>query len=62
LAEIAGDAAVIVDPEDVDAMRERLRRLLTESILRDDLRKRGTKQASVFSWERTATLVMSAIR
>lgn len=62
LAEVAGDAAVIVDPEDVDAIREGLQRLLTENMLRDDLRKRGTRQASVFSWERTATLLMKAMQ
>ncbi len=60
LTEVAGDAAVFVDPEDVSSIAEGLGRLLTDAGLRSLLRQRGPIQAGQFSWERTADLFLSA--
>ncbi|HET90218.1 MAG TPA: glycosyltransferase family 1 protein [Chloroflexi bacterium] len=54
LPEAAGDAAMLVDPLDVDALAEGLQRLLTDAALRDDLRERGLIHASRFTWQRAA--------
>jgi glycosyltransferase involved in cell wall biosynthesis len=54
LPEVVGDAALTLDPTDVDALREGLRRLLADVELRDDLRQRGIQRAAAFSWERAA--------
>ena len=54
LPEVAGDAALIVDPHDAIALSEAIYRVLTDRELRDDLRKRGLRRASGFSWRRTA--------
>jgi glycosyltransferase involved in cell wall biosynthesis len=54
LPEVAGDAALTVDPTDVDAISTSLRRLLNDGALRDDLRRRGVQRARAFSWRRTA--------
>lgn len=54
LPEVVGDAGVMVDPDDVDAMREGLRRLLEDRAFADDLRQRGLLRAGTFSWDRCA--------
>jgi glycosyltransferase involved in cell wall biosynthesis len=52
--EVAGDAALLVDPRSVDEIREGLRRLLTDAALRDELSRRGRARAANFSWRRAA--------
>jgi alpha-1,3-rhamnosyl/mannosyltransferase len=54
MPEIAGDAAVLVDPYDVDDIQKALLRLTTEPALRDDLKRRGLQRAREFSWDRCA--------
>jgi glycosyltransferase involved in cell wall biosynthesis len=54
LPEIIGDAGLLVDPSDVDAIAEGLCRLVQDSSLRDDLRRRGLARAKEFSWDETA--------
>jgi len=51
LPEVAGDAAVIVDPYDVQAMTRGLRALDADDAMRDDLVRRGLVQAAKFSVE-----------
>jgi glycosyltransferase involved in cell wall biosynthesis len=54
LAEVAGDAAMLVDPEDTEAIAEGLRALMENVVLREDLAAKGRQRASAFSWERAA--------
>ncbi|MBN1679051.1 MAG: glycosyltransferase family 4 protein [Anaerolineae bacterium] len=54
MPEVAGDATLLIDPYDVDALAGALRRLLSDSGLRDDLAERGFKQAAKFTWEQSA--------
>lgn len=54
LPEIAGDAALLVDPADTGAITAGLRRILCEPQLSAELRRRGREQAARFSWERAA--------
>jgi glycosyltransferase involved in cell wall biosynthesis len=53
-AEVAGDAALVVDPRDTDALAEAIRRVARDAALRGDLRARGLERARHFSWQRTA--------
>jgi glycosyltransferase involved in cell wall biosynthesis len=53
LPEVAGDAAVLVDPYDATAIKEGIQRVLTDPALRDDLRRKGLQRAREFSWERS---------
>ncbi len=62
LPEVVGDAALLVDPTSVDAIREGLRRLLSDSDLRADLRTRGIQRAAQFSWERAAQETLAIYR
>jgi glycosyltransferase involved in cell wall biosynthesis len=54
MPEIAGDAAMLIDPYDVEAIKSGLLRLATDSTLRRDLSNRGIERAKEFSWERCA--------
>lgn len=54
LAEVAGDAARLVDPTDVASIRRGLEEVLSDPELRTRLVSRGRGRAAEFSWERTA--------
>ena len=54
LPEVAGDAALLVDPRDTEAIAAALGRLLTDDGLRERLRAAGPRRAAGFSWARTA--------
>jgi len=62
LPEVAGDAALLFDPLDVDAMRDAVDRLLGDGPLRGELVARGRERASWFSWERTAAGTVASYR
>lgn len=51
LPEVAGEAAVRVDPRDDEAIAEGVLRLLTDEALRADLRARGLERVTRFTWE-----------
>lgn len=52
LPEVAGDAALLVDPYDTDAIRDAIRTLDADADLRAELAARGRAQATNFSPER----------
>ena len=54
LPEVVGDAAVLVNPENVFDIARGIREVLLDPGLREDLVRRGREQAAQFSWERTA--------
>ena len=51
LPEVAGDAAVLVDPYDPEAIADGIHRVLTNDQLRQELRQKGLARARQFSWE-----------
>lgn len=54
MPEVAGDAALLVDPYDVAALSVALGQLLSEPDLRAELVARGKRQVAQFTWQRTA--------
>jgi len=54
LPEIAGEAALVVDPDDAAALSSALARVWRDPGLRAALRKKGLARATEFSWERCA--------
>lgn len=54
MPEVAGDAALLIDPLDVDMMADCLTRVAVDSALRADLVAKGREQCRKFSWDRTA--------
>jgi len=57
LPEVAGDAAVLVDPYDPQAIADGIYRVLTDADLRRDLRRKGVARAGMFSWEQSVRRV-----
>jgi glycosyltransferase involved in cell wall biosynthesis len=54
IPEVAGEAALLVDPRDVEQLCDAMERLLRDKRLQAALRKRGLERAQGFSWERAA--------
>lgn len=61
-AEVAGDAGVLVDPLDVDAIAGALDRLLQDPAERERLGAAARARAGAFTWERTAAATVAAYR
>ena len=60
LPEVAGDAAVLVDPGSIESIRAGLARLLAEPGLRERLGAAGAARERTFTWERTARETLEA--
>jgi alpha-1,3-rhamnosyl/mannosyltransferase len=56
LTEIAKDAALLVDPNNLDSMRDGMVQLIGNDSLRNDLRKKGFERAARFSWKTSAEI------
>jgi glycosyltransferase involved in cell wall biosynthesis len=61
LPEVVGDAAIQVDPYDVEAIAEGLKLLIENIELRNILQEKSIKQAKKFSWESTAAQTWKVI-
>ena len=61
LPEIAGDAAVLVDPHDPAAIARAMQRVLAPDE-RERLREAGLCRAATFTWDRTARETLAVIR
>jgi len=61
-AEVAGDAGVLVDPVDVDAIADAIRGLLDDPAEARRLGDAGRERAKSFTWEHTAELVADVYR
>ena len=62
MREVAGDAAVLVDPRNVLEITEAMAQVAEEPGLRAGLADKGLKRAAEFSWKKTAELTMEAYR
>ncbi len=61
LPEVAGDAALLVDPHATEALTEALARVLTDAELRQTLRQRGLQRARQFTWQAAAEKVLRVL-
>jgi glycosyltransferase involved in cell wall biosynthesis len=61
-AEVAGDAALLANPFDVEALAAALRRADTDESLRAELRARGEERVRAFSWDRAARQTLEVYR
>ncbi len=62
LGEVAGDAALLADPDDVDAFASGADQLLSDPQLRDRLIAAGYERSAAFTWGRVGELCMQAYR
>jgi glycosyltransferase involved in cell wall biosynthesis len=61
MPEVAGDAALLVDPYNVDEIAFAMKEVYLKEYLRSDLILKGNKQKELFTWSRTADLLWSSI-
>jgi glycosyltransferase involved in cell wall biosynthesis len=62
LPEVVGNAAVLVNPENLFEIMRALHRVLVDQPLRDKMKQRGYEQAARFSWEASARRILQAYR
>lgn len=60
MEELAGDAALLVDPRDPHAIAEAIGRVLSDPVLARSLSEAGRRRAAGYSWERTAGMLVDA--
>jgi glycosyltransferase involved in cell wall biosynthesis len=61
LKELAGDAAILVNPESADEIADGIVRLLTDEDLRQDLREKAQERSQLFTWNRCVTETLAII-
>jgi glycosyltransferase involved in cell wall biosynthesis len=62
LPEVVGNAAVLVNPENVFEIMRALHRVLTDQALRDRMKERGYQQVTKFSWESSVRRLLDVYR
>jgi glycosyltransferase involved in cell wall biosynthesis len=62
LPEVAGDAALLIDPNDPEAIAEAVWRLTGDAGLRASLVERGLERAALFSWRKHALEILRVLR
>jgi glycosyltransferase involved in cell wall biosynthesis len=62
LPEVVGNAAVLVNPENVFEIMRALHRVLMDQTLRDQMKERGYRQATRFSWETSVRRILGTYR
>lgn len=62
LPEVAGEAAILVDPESIEELAAAMDLITTDSGIRNLLVERGKKRAAGFSWEDTARKTLEVLR
>ncbi|MFQ1933234.1 glycosyltransferase family 4 protein [Aeromonas veronii] len=61
LPEVAGDAALLVNPESVDEIRVGIEQLVHDEALRTELIAKGLERAKLFSWDAVAARVQAVL-
>lgn len=59
IPEVVGEAALLFDPYDVEAIASAISHLLEDAALRAELRERGLRRAMQFTWERAARATLA---
>ena len=62
LPEVVGDVGLRIDPDQPDSLIEGLRRILTDSTLRQASMQAGLARAATFTWRRAAEIALSVYR
>jgi glycosyltransferase involved in cell wall biosynthesis len=57
LPEVVGDAALLVDPYEPEAIAQAMREVLTDQALRESLVRKGLARVGLFSWDRSVRRV-----
>lgn len=61
IPEVVGDAAILCEPDSVQAFADAIRLIADDQRQRSELRTRGLRRAATFTWERTGAGLSAAI-
>lgn len=61
LPEVAGEAALLIDPHDDEELTKAMETVLSDRRMREGLRRKGLEQAERFGWERTAKATLEIL-
>lgn len=61
LPEVCGEAAMYCDPHDPADIARAVNEVVSDAVLRDDLRRRGAERAALFSWKRSACAMLDIV-
>jgi glycosyltransferase involved in cell wall biosynthesis len=59
--EVAGDAAILVDPDDAEGLADAMYRVSLDDTLAEDLRQRGLRRSAGFSWSASAKILLAEL-
>jgi glycosyltransferase involved in cell wall biosynthesis len=62
MPEVVGDAAVLVNPREMEGIADGIRRLTEDDSLRSALRRKGLERAQHFSWDEVARRTLGVLR
>jgi glycosyltransferase involved in cell wall biosynthesis len=61
IPEVAGDAAIMLDPNDIDGLSAMMEKVLKSGSLRKKLASKGLKRSRLFSWEKSARIFLKSL-
>ena len=62
LPEVVGDAAIMVNPADINQLAESISRVINDEELRRKMIERGLERARMFSWGKTAKEIIECFK
>jgi glycosyltransferase involved in cell wall biosynthesis len=62
LPEVVGDAAMLVDPHDIESIVDGLRGVLTNPARAEEMRRKGLERSREFSWERSVAQTLEVYK
>ena len=61
IPEVAGDAAILLDPDNAAGLSESMAKVLKNASLRKELSRKGLQRSRLFSWEKSARMFLASI-
>lgn len=61
IPEVAGDAAIMVDPEDIKGLAASMEKVLENRAFRNSLARKGLRRSKLFSWEKSARALLQSL-
>jgi glycosyltransferase involved in cell wall biosynthesis len=61
IPEVAGDAAIMLDPDDVAGLSESMEKVLNNDSLRKELSGKGIRRSKLFSWDKSARMFLKSV-
>ena len=61
MPEVAGDAALLIDPFMPDSIANAMKRIYEDGVLREELNRKGRERLKLFSWQKTSDALWNCI-